>query len=145
MRVFVAGATGAIGRPLVPMLREAGHEVTGMTRSEQRAEGLRTDGARAVVCDALDAAAVRAAMAEAAPEVVIHQLTDLPQDFGMRYAYGQTSRLRTDGTRNLVGALRLAMSMCGARNIREMHSAELIVAPAVKTEGKVYQMREALQ
>ncbi len=52
---------------------------------------------------------------------------------------------RTDGTRNLVGALRLAMSMCGARNIREMHQAELIVAPAVKTEGKLYQMREPLQ
>src|SRR5438105_4855953 len=108
MRVFVAGATGAIGRRLVPMLREAGHEVTGMTRSEERAEGLRAAGARAVVCDALDAAAVRAAIAEAAPEVLVHQLTDLPQDFGMRYSYGQTSRLRTDGTRNLLEGARAA-------------------------------------
>jgi nucleoside-diphosphate-sugar epimerase len=108
MRVFVAGATGAIGRPLVPMLREAGHEVTGMTRSEERAEGLRAKGAEAVVCDALDAAALRGAMAEAAPEVVIHQLTDLPQDFRMRYGYGQTSRLRTEGTRNLLDGARAA-------------------------------------
>jgi len=77
---------------------------------------------------------------------------ELPR--GVRIEVGVTCSLqqllfgpstRTDGTRNLVGALRLAMSMCGARNIREMHSAELIVAPAVKTEGKVYQMREALQ
>ena len=77
---------------------------------------------------------------------------ELPR--GVRIEVGVTCSLqqllfgpstRTDGTRNLVGALRLAMSMCGARNIREMHQAELIVAPAVKTEGKVYQMREALQ
>ena len=108
MRVFIAGATGAIGRQLVPMLREAGHEVTGMTRSEERAQGLREAGAQAVVCDALDGAGVRSAMAEAAPEVVIHQLTDLPQEFRMRYAYGATSRLRTEGTRNLLEGARAA-------------------------------------
>ena len=108
MRVFVAGATGAIGRRLVPMLREAGHEVTGMTRSEDRADALRAAGAEAVVCDALDAGALRSAMAAAAPEAVIHQLTDLPQDFGMRYGYGETSRLRTEGTRNLLDAAREA-------------------------------------
>src|SRR5437868_7528933 len=90
------------------MLREAGHEVTGMTRSEERAQGLRGAGAEAVVCDALDAAGVRSAMAEASPEVVIHQLTDLPQEFGMRYAYGATSRLRTEGTRNLLDGARAA-------------------------------------
>ena len=108
MRVFIAGATGAIGRPLVSMLREAGHEVTGMTRSEERAQGLREAGAQAVVCDALDGDGVRSAMAEASPEVVIHQLTDLPQEFGMRYTYGATSRLRTEGTRNLLEGARAA-------------------------------------
>ena len=90
------------------MLREAGHEVTGMTRSEERAEGLRAAGARVAVCDALDAGAVRSAMAESSPEAVIHQLTDLPQDFGMRYGYGETSRLRTEGTRNLLEGARAA-------------------------------------
>lgn len=76
---------------------------------------------------------------------------ELPR--GVRIEVGVTSSLqhllfgpstRSDGTRNLVGALRLAMSMCGARNIREMHQAELIVAPAVKTEGKLYQMAAGL-
>ena len=77
---------------------------------------------------------------------------ELPR--GVRIEVGVTCSLqqllfgpstRSDGTRNLVGALRLAMSMCGARNIREMHRAELMVAPAMKTEGKLYQMRDALQ
>src|SRR5436309_7154499 len=90
------------------MLQEAGHEVTGMTRSQERAEGLQATGAGAVVCDALEAGAVRSAMAQARPEVVIHQLTDLPQDFGMRYSYGATSRLRTEGTRNLLEGARAA-------------------------------------
>jgi nucleoside-diphosphate-sugar epimerase len=108
VRVFVAGATGAIGRPLVRQLLESGHEVTGMTRSEERAEAVRASGAHAVVCDALDAGAVQRAMVESAPEAVVHQLTDLPQEFSMRYGYGETSRLRTDGTRNLLDGARAA-------------------------------------
>jgi 2-alkyl-3-oxoalkanoate reductase len=108
VRVFVAGATGAIGRPLVPKLIEAGHEVTGMTRSEERAEQLRGTGAGAVVADALDAEAVRRALVDASPEAVVHQLTDLPQEFSMRYGYGATSRLRTEGTRNLLDGARAA-------------------------------------
>ena len=108
MRVFVAGATGAIGRPLVPMLIQAGHEVTGMTRSEERADRLRDAGAGAVVADALDAEAVRAAIVAAAPEAVIHQLTDLPQEWSMKPDYGGTSRLRTEGTRNLLDGARTA-------------------------------------
>ena len=108
MRVFVAGATGAIGRPLVAQLIAAGHEVTGMTRSEARAEGIRHAGAAAVVADALDADGVRRAIAGAEPEAVVHQLTDLPQEFGMRQRLGETSRLRTEGTRNLLDAARAA-------------------------------------
>ncbi|HKP91837.1 MAG TPA: NAD(P)-dependent oxidoreductase [Thermoleophilaceae bacterium] len=102
MRVFVAGASGAIGRPLVRKLLDAGHQVTGMTRSEERAEALRAAGAEAVVADALDAEAVRDAIVAAAPEALVHQLTDLPSEWQMRQQLGQTSRLRTEGTRNLL-------------------------------------------
>lgn len=108
MRVFVAGATGAIGRPLVAQSIAAGHEVTGMTRSEARAEDLRAAGAQAVVADALDADAVREAIEAARAEAVVHQLTDLPQDFSVRQQLGATSRLRTDGTRNLLDGARAA-------------------------------------
>ncbi|HKT84165.1 MAG TPA: SDR family NAD(P)-dependent oxidoreductase, partial [Solirubrobacterales bacterium] len=69
MKVFVAGASGAIGRPLVRQLLAAGHEVTGMTRREQNAEAIRAAGAAAVVCDVFDAAALEGAVREAAPEV----------------------------------------------------------------------------
>ena len=109
MKVFVAGATGAIGRRLVPKLVAAGHEVIGMTRSEQKADGLREAGARAAVADALDEAAVHDAVREAAPEAVIHQLTALPGR--LEYsdkALAPTNRLRTEGTGILVAAARTA-------------------------------------
>jgi nucleoside-diphosphate-sugar epimerase len=99
MRVLVAGATGAIGRPLVPLLSTAGHEVIGLTRSAEKAEALRLTGAEAVVADALDAAAVERAVADAAPDVVVHQLTALPDDYEPRAlakAYPRTSRLRRE-------------------------------------------------
>ena len=102
----MAGATGAIGRPLVRMLLDAGHQVTGMTRSEERAEALRATGAEAVVADALDAEGVRAAIVAAAPEAVVHQLTDLPQEWQRRAQFGATSRLRTEGTQNLLDGAR---------------------------------------
>lgn len=79
MKVFVAGATGALGRPLIRQLLAAGHEVTGMTRMPEKARWLEQQGAAAVVCNALDAAATKAAVREAGPEVVIDELTDLPQ------------------------------------------------------------------
>jgi nucleoside-diphosphate-sugar epimerase len=115
MRVFVAGASGAIGRPLVPQLITAGHEVTGTTRSEERAEAIRAAGARAAVCDAFDAGALRAAVVEAAPEVVVHQLTALPDRFDPRNKeiYAPTNRLRAEGTRTLLEAARAA----GARRL----------------------------
>jgi nucleoside-diphosphate-sugar epimerase len=114
MRVFVAGASGAIGRPLVPRLLSAGHEVTGMTRSEESAAALREAGAAAVVVDVFDAEALRPAMAGAQPEVVIHQLTAIPENLDPRKMEAQfeaTNRLRTEGTRNLLTAAR----ECGAR------------------------------
>ena len=110
MRVFVAGATGAIGRPLTRALLAAGHEVTGTTRSEERAEGIRAAGARAAVCDALNPAALERAVVEAAPEVVVHQLTALPHRFNPRNRrlYDATNRLRSEGTRNLIAAAQVA-------------------------------------
>jgi 2-alkyl-3-oxoalkanoate reductase len=111
VRVFLAGATGVIGRRLVPMLLADGHQVTGMTRSPEKLEQLRASGAEPVLADALDAAAVHDAVAHARPEAVIHQLTALPwridprkieQDFVLN------DRLRGEGTRILVGAAQAA-------------------------------------
>jgi nucleoside-diphosphate-sugar epimerase len=116
MRVFVAGAAGAIGRRLVPMLVERGHEVVGTTRSAERAGEIETLGARPAVLDALDADAVRDAVAEASPEVVVNQLTALPKRFEIRDLkkyLAPTNRLRVEGTRNLAAAARAA----GARRM----------------------------
>lgn len=110
MRVFVAGASGAVGRPLIPKLAAAGHEVTGMTRSEERARPIREAGARAAVVDVFDVGALRAAVEEAHPEVIVHELTALPDrlDFRQKDVYEPTNRVRTEGTRNLLEAARAA-------------------------------------
>ncbi|MEX2107198.1 MAG: NAD(P)-dependent oxidoreductase [Solirubrobacterales bacterium] len=114
MRVFVAGATGAIGRPLVPQLVAAGHEVIGMTRREERADEIRAAGAGAVVCDVYDPEALNEAVAAAAPEAVVHALTALPPRFKPRSDYlAPTNRIRIEGTRNLLAAARAA----GARRV----------------------------
>ena len=108
MRGFVAGASGAIGRPLVPKLVAAGHEVTGATRSESKADDVRHAGANAAVVDVFDADALRAAVDEARPEVVVHELTALPErlDFRKKDVYEPTNRVRTEGIRNLLDAAR---------------------------------------
>jgi nucleoside-diphosphate-sugar epimerase len=114
MRVFVAGATGAIGKPLVRQLVAAGHEVTGMTRSEERAGAVRDAGAEAVVCDVFDVERLSRALVEAAPEGVVHALTALPLKINPRSDYLQpTNRLRIEGTRNLITAAQGA----GARRL----------------------------
>lgn len=133
MRVFVAGASGAIGRPLLPRLVAAGHEVTGTTRTETGAEAIRTAGARAAVCDALDAEALHAAVSEAAPEVVVHQLTALPHRFDPRDKdiYAPTNRLRTEATRTLLDAARAS----GARRVI-CQSIAFAYAPGREAEVK---------
>jgi len=109
VRIFVAGASGAIGRRLVPKLVEAGHEVTGLTRSEAAAERIRAAGAETVVCDVFDRERLIEAMREAAPQVVVHQLTALPEAFDVRKIdYAATNRVRTEGTRNLIAGARAA-------------------------------------
>lgn len=105
MRIFVAGATGVIGRRLVPMLVEAGHEVTGMTRSKRKQELVREMGAEPAIADVFDVMRLRDVMQQADPEVIVHQLTDLPQALDPRKAEEQTAgndRVRTEGTANLV-------------------------------------------
>ncbi|HEY8639169.1 MAG TPA: NAD(P)-dependent oxidoreductase [Solirubrobacterales bacterium] len=105
MRVFVAGASGAIGRPLVPKLVAAGHEVTGTTRNERSTEAIRAAGAQAAICDALDPAAVEDAVTAAAPEAIVSELTSLPKDYDLRKIdYEPTNRLRVEGGGNLISA-----------------------------------------
>lgn len=111
MRVFVAGASGVIGRRLVALLHEAGHEVAGMTRSEANAEALRTLGAEPVVCDVYDADALRGAVVAFRPDAVVHQLTDLPDDAADLAGFAQANaRIRREGTRNLLAAAKAAGS-----------------------------------
>ena len=105
MRVFVAGATGVIGIRLVPLLVQAGHEVAAMTRTPSKVESLQRLGAQPVVCDVYDAGALREAVVAAAPDVVIHELTDLPDDAARLDDFGDANvRIRTEGTRNLLDA-----------------------------------------
>jgi 2-alkyl-3-oxoalkanoate reductase len=112
MKVFVAGATGALGRSLVPQLVARGHEVVGMTRTEAKQDLVRSLGARPVVADALDTDAVARAVASAEPEVIVHQLTALSGELSLRDMRHperapmavMTNRLRTEGIDNLLAA-----------------------------------------
>ena len=107
MRVFVAGATGAIGKQLVPRLVEAGHEVHGMTRSESKQAMLYELGAVPVVADALDPDQVAEAVGRARPDVIVHQLTAIPATLDLRHFdrdFALTNRLRTEGTDHLLSA-----------------------------------------
>jgi nucleoside-diphosphate-sugar epimerase len=116
VRIFLAGASGAIGRRLTPLLLAAGHDVTGTTRSDEKAAELRALGAAAAVVDVFDVRALRDAVAAARPDVVIHQLTDLPQvvdQARLGEALARNARLRLEGTPNLVAAAQAA----GARRL----------------------------
>jgi len=130
MRVFVAGATGAVGKRLVPALVAAGHDVVGTTRSAAKADQIQSAGAEPVVVDVLDADAVHAAVADAQPEVVVHQATSLAamgtnlRKFDEYFA--QTNRLWREGTDRLLAAARgagvrrlVVQSYTGWPNVRE--------------------------
>lgn len=109
MRIFVAGASGVIGVRLVPLLVGAGHTVAGMTRTRDRADLLRGLGAEPVVCNAYDAPALSTAVGAFDPDVVVHQLTDLPDDPARIPELGAAnSRMRREGTANLLAAVRAA-------------------------------------
>jgi nucleoside-diphosphate-sugar epimerase len=107
MRIFVAGATGVVGTRLVPILVGRGHQVTGTTRTPAKVSRLRDQGAAAMLVDALDRAALKDAVAGAAPEVVVHELTAIPSSPNLRRfddEFAPTNRLRTEGTDGLIAA-----------------------------------------
>jgi nucleoside-diphosphate-sugar epimerase len=111
VRVFVAGATGVLGRNLVPLLVAGGHEVIGMTRSPEKADALRAAGAEPVVADALDAQALKAAVIDAHPDAIVHLLTALPARIDprkVRRDLAVNDALRSRGTRDLVAAAQAA-------------------------------------
>jgi nucleoside-diphosphate-sugar epimerase len=116
MNIFLAGASGAVGLRLIPLLCQAGHRVSGATRSAAKAERLRALGALPAVVDVFDAAALAQVVVQARPEVVIHQLTDLvgiADPALAAEALARNARIRDEGTRNLVAAARAA----GARRM----------------------------
>ena len=114
--IFLAGATGAIGKPLVTLLVARGYEVFGTTRSPDKTQMLQRLGAQPVVVDVFDAASLMKAVAAAKPQIVIHQLTDLPAGLDparMADAAGRNARIRIEGTKNLIAAALAA----GARRL----------------------------
>jgi 2-alkyl-3-oxoalkanoate reductase len=123
MHIFVAGATGAVGRRLVPALIKAGHVVTGLTRTSKKARWLGELGAKPMICDALDEKAVLQAVEDAKPDVIVHELTALSGSSDLRKfgkAFAASNDLRTVGTDNLLAAARrvgvgrfIAQSYCG--------------------------------
>jgi nucleoside-diphosphate-sugar epimerase len=129
MRVFVAGANGAVGRRLVPMLVARGHQVTGTTTSETSKKAVRAMGADAVVVDGLDAAGIGEAVARAKPDAIIHEMTALSGTPDFRHFdrwFALTNRLRTEGTEHLLAAAKasgvkrfVAQSFTGWSNSRE--------------------------
>jgi 2-alkyl-3-oxoalkanoate reductase len=111
MRVFVAGATGAIGERLVPQLVERGHKVIGTSRSQEKADRLCSQGAEPVVLDLIDPRAVREAVAAARPQAIVHQATALAGMTDFKHfdrSFARTNRLRTEGTDALIAAAREA-------------------------------------
>lgn len=133
MKVFVAGATGAVGRHLVPQLVAAGHEVTATTRSQGKLAGLREAGAEPVLLDGLDAMAVGQAVARAGPEVIIHEMTAIPPDMDLRHfdrTFAATNRLRTTGLDYLLAA-------ASAAGVRRFLAQSYAGWPTVRTGGPV--------
>ncbi len=133
-RIFLAGATGAIGQRLIPLLDAAGHRVMGTTRFYAKAGTLRALGAEPVVVDVFDADALRQAVLAAKPDIVIHQLTDLPPGLDpakMADALGRNARIRIEGTRNLIDAAIAA----GARRLIAQ-SIAWMYAPGPQPHGE---------
>ena len=133
-RIFLAGAAGAIGKRLAPLLLGIGHDVVGTTRSTVKADALRALGVEPVVVDVFDAPALASAVRAARPDIVIHQLTDLPPGLDpARMAEGsqRNARMRREGTQNLVAATLAA-------SVRRLvtQSISWMYAPGVEPHGE---------
>lgn len=123
MRIFVAGATGAVGQRLLPLLVSSGHSVVGLTRSPAKVQGIKLAGAEPVVADGLDGDAIRAAVIAARPDVIVHEMTDLREASDLRAfdrSFAHTNRLRMEATDHLLAAAKdadvrrfVAQSFCG--------------------------------
>jgi nucleoside-diphosphate-sugar epimerase len=106
MRIYLAGASGTIGGRLVPLLIDAGHTVGAMTRSAEKAARLESLGAQPIVCDVFDRPALTSAVRSFSPDLLLHELTDLPDELAQLPADSLlNARIRTEGTRNLLDAL----------------------------------------
>jgi 2-alkyl-3-oxoalkanoate reductase len=140
MKVFVAGATGALGKQLVPMLVSQGHEVTGMTRTPAKRELIQQMGARPAIADAFDPEAVAQAVAEAEPEAVVHELTDLTGTFARNIdkSFATTNRLRTEGLDHLLAAAK-------ATGARRFVAQSFAGWPSEPTGGPVKTEEDPLQ
>jgi nucleoside-diphosphate-sugar epimerase len=153
MRIFLAGASGVIGRRLIPRLVQAGYVVGGMTRSPNKAESLRCLGAEPIVCDVFDRAAIVDAIRDFKPDVVLNELTDLPDDAALIGAHSDlNARIRTEGNRNLIQGARqsgspriLAQSLAwqlpdgpDAKAVTELERAVLAEGGVVLRYGQFY-------
>ena len=152
MRIFLAGASGVIGVRLLPLLVSNGHVVAGMTRSPWKVPSLRAHGAQPVVCDVYDAEALRAAVVRFRPDMVMHQLTDLPDDATRIPEFASRNRrMLREGTRNLVAAGRatgtlaivaqsIAWALPGERGLayRDHEQAVLDACGVVIRYGQLY-------
>jgi nucleoside-diphosphate-sugar epimerase len=152
MRTFVAGSSGVIGIRLVPRLVEARHVVAGMTRTPSKVGLLEALGAIPVVCDVFDAEGLRRAVAGFAPDVIVHLLTDLPDEAdAIAASAGANARIRREGTRNLIAAAQasgvtrfLAESVAwelggdAEAAVRELEQAVLDVGGVVLRYGRLY-------
>lgn len=142
-KVFLAGAGGAIGRRLVPLLLDGKYEVHGTTRSQAKADDLRALGVTPVVVDVFDAPTLSRAMAAVRAEIVIHQLTDLPRGLDpsrKTEAIARNARIRSEGTRNLVGA---AIAAGARRLIAQSIAWAYAPGPEPHSEGDLLDIHAA--
>jgi uncharacterized protein YbjT (DUF2867 family) len=152
-RVFLAGASGVIGQRLIPRLIEAGHVVGGMTRSADKTELLSRLGAEPILCDAFDREGLVQAVRDFAPDVILNQLTDLPDDVASIGAHEElNARIRTEGNQNLIDAARacgspklLAQTVAwqlpdgpGASAVAELERSVLAEGGVVLSYGQFY-------